>query len=237
MSRWLTVTPALLIIAACSGPADEPGSVAAPQSEQTPAAMADGSVDGSSGSSTVPTDGMTQWRHYGGNLASQRYSPLDQIDADNVADLRVAWRWYAGNFGPRPEPRNQSTPLMINGVLYMTAGMTRNVAAIDPETGETLWVWRTPESEERFARAPRKSSGRGLSYWTDGADNERLFVVTPGFQLAALDPDTGRAIPGFGENGIVDMLRGVRATGADLDLRGSVRAGSILLDEMTIAGH
>ena len=207
MSRWLAVTLVMFIVAACSGPTDQ-GSVADTSSPMSQEGNEANATDG--GIRTANNDGMTEWRHYGGNLAAHRYSPLDQINADNVGDLRIAWRWYAGNFGPRPEQRNQSTPLMINGVLYMTAGTTRNVAAIDPETGETLWTWRSPETAERFERAPRKSSGRGLSYWSDGDGNDRLFVVTPGFQLVSLDPDTGRTIPGFGENGIVDMLRGVR---------------------------
>jgi quinoprotein glucose dehydrogenase len=49
-----------------------------------------------------------EWRMYRGNLAAQNYSPLDQINRDNVGSLRVAWRWYAGNFGPRPEQRMES---------------------------------------------------------------------------------------------------------------------------------
>ena len=94
-----------------------------------------------------------EWPEYRGNLAAQRYSPLDLIDRDNVSDLRVAWRWYAGNYGPRPEQRNQVTPLMINGVLYAAAGTTRNVVAIDPATGETLWVWRPDEGRPLRERA------------------------------------------------------------------------------------
>lgn len=235
MLRRLVLMPAFVIIAACAGPAED-AAIAAGESSasQTAATTPDTAPPATRGSDAADLQGMTQWPHYGGNLAAHRYSPLEQINADNVADLRIAWRWYAGNFGPRPEPRNQSTPLMINGVLYMTAGMTRNVAAVDPETGETLWVWRTPESEERFARAPRKSSGRGLSYWSDGADNERLFVVTPGFQLAALDPDTGRAIPGFGENGIVDMLRGVRGEYTDYATIGNTAPGLVIGDTIIV---
>ncbi len=99
---------------------------------------------------------------------------------------------------------------MINGVLYTTVGVTRNVVAIDPETGETLWIWRPSDPDERYKVAPRKTSGRGLSYWTDHAGNDRLFVVTPAFYLVAIDPGTGRQVPGFGENGIVDLMVGVR---------------------------
>ncbi len=197
---------AVAALSACSG-SDDAG-------DSTPAALlappAAGEDTPAPENSTAPTPPMTEWRHYGGNPAAHRYSPLDQIGPDNVADLRIAWRWQAGNFGPRPEQKNEATPLMINGVLYTTAGTTRNVVAIDPETGETLWLWRPDEDPERYERAPRKSSGRGLSYWTDGQGNDRLIVVTPGYLLAALDPATGRQIPGFGENGIVDMLPGVR---------------------------
>jgi quinoprotein glucose dehydrogenase len=152
-----------------------------------------------------------EWPVYGGDLASHHYSSLDGIRADNVATLRIAWRWHSGNFGPRPESRSEATPLMIDGVLYTTAGITRNVVAIDALTGETLWLWR-PYDGERFDRAPRKSSGRGLGYWAgDGGSGQgRLFTVTPGFYLVALDPDTGRPVPGFGENGTVDLMQGLR---------------------------
>ena len=66
------------------------------------------------------TSNDVEWRFYGGNLAAQRYSPLDQINRDNAAKLTVAWRFATGNFGPRPEQRNEATPLMIDGVLYTT---------------------------------------------------------------------------------------------------------------------
>ncbi len=99
---------------------------------------------------------------------------------------------------------------MIGGVLYTTVGVTRNVIAIDPKSGETLWAYRPNDGDDRYKAAPRKTSGRGLSYWTDHAGNERLFVVTPGFYLVALDPSTGRQVPGFGENGVVDLMVGVR---------------------------
>jgi quinoprotein glucose dehydrogenase len=144
---------------------------------------------------------LVEWPVYGGSLASQFYSPLDQIDADNVGDLRIAWRWYGGNFGPRPEIKSETTPLMIDGVLYATAGITRNVAAIDARSGETLWLWR-PNEGERFDNAPRKISGRGVAYWADG-DDERILTVTPGFHLVALDADTGLPVREFGEAGVM----------------------------------
>jgi quinoprotein glucose dehydrogenase len=175
------------------------------------------------------------WPVYGGNLAAQRYSALASIDRNNVARLEVAWRWSTGNYGPRPEQRNETTPLLIDGVLYTTVGLTRNVVAIDPKTGETLWIWRPNDGEQRYAAAPRKTSGRGLSYWTDGAGSERLFVVTPGFYLVALDPDTGRQAPGFGENGVVDLMLGVRGVvTADTSIGNSSPA--LVIGDVVIVG-
>jgi quinoprotein glucose dehydrogenase len=150
-----------------------------------------------------------EWPVYGGSLAAQHYSPLDQINASNVKDLAVAWRWYGGNFGPTPEMKSETTPLMIGGVLYATAGATRNVVAIDAASGETLWFFR-PSDGERFRTAPRRTSGRGVAYWSDGRDDERIFVVTPGFYLTALDAQTGLPKRGFGEAGTVDLRVGLR---------------------------
>lgn len=205
--KLLGVSLALAMIACAPEPADDAGLADGAQNAETPATDASDAVS----APEADDDGelYLEWPVYGGNKFAQRYSLLDQIDADNVADLEIAWRWQTANYGPTPEQKHEATPLMINGVLYTTAGMTRNVVALDPETGETLWLWR-PDEGERFDHAPRRSSGRGLAYWTDGAGTERLIVVTPGFHLVALDPDTGRQVPGFGENGIVDMMVGVR---------------------------
>ena len=96
---------------------------------------------------------------------------------------------------------------MVDRVLYFTAGFRRNVVAIDAGTAETLWMYRLDEGE-RGEVAPRRNSGRGVSYWTDGRGDERIFVVSPGFHLVALDADTGDPIPGFGDDGIVDLKLG-----------------------------
>jgi quinoprotein glucose dehydrogenase len=144
-----------------------------------------------------------EWRTYGGDLASTRYSALDQIDASNFEDLEVAWRFKTDNLGPRPEFNLQSTPLMIGGVLYTTAGTRRAVVALDAATGEMLWMHSINEGE-RGEAAPRQLSGRGLAYWTDGKE-ERIIYVTPGYQMVALDAKTGVPIPTFGEKGIVDL--------------------------------
>jgi quinoprotein glucose dehydrogenase len=148
------------------------------------------------------TDG--EWSVYGGDPGHTRYAPLDQIDASNVGELEIAWRWNARNFGPNPFVRSATTPLMVDGVLYATAGMRRSVVAIDAGSGETLWMWRMEEGE-RLTEAPRANPGRGVGYWSDGAGDDRILVVTPGYHLAALDAATGRPVAAFGNDGVVDL--------------------------------
>ena len=79
-----------------------------------------------------------EWRFYGGDAGSTKYSPLDQINAETVAELEIAWRWKANNFGPRPDYNWEVTPLMVGGALYFTAGSRRDAIAVDALTGETL---------------------------------------------------------------------------------------------------
>jgi quinoprotein glucose dehydrogenase len=145
-----------------------------------------------------------EWRTYGGDLGNTRYAPLDQINRDNFNDLEIAWRFKTDNLGPRPEYNFQSTPLMVNGKLYTTAGSRRAVVSLDAATGELLWV----HSENEGARgdaAPRQLSGRGLAYWSDGKQDERILYVTPGYRLIALDAKTGSPIATFGGRGVVDL--------------------------------
>ena len=144
-----------------------------------------------------------EWPTYGGNLSHNRYSPLDQITAENFSELELAWTFNTDNLGPRPENTYQSTPLMVNGTLYVTAGSRRAVVALDPETGELLWMHRLDEGE-RGAGAPRRLSGRGLTYWDNGGDGVILYV-TPGYRLIALSARTGVRVRTFGDDGIVDL--------------------------------
>jgi quinoprotein glucose dehydrogenase len=151
--------------------------------------------------------GEWEWHTFGGDLGSTRYAPLDQIDASNVAKLEIAWSWEAKNLGPRPDLNWRATPIMVRGVLYTTAGSRRSAVAIDARTGETLWIYRFDEGD-RGKTAPRQTSGRGVSYWTDGTE-ERILFVTPAYFMIALDARTGRPFPDFGRDGIVDLKEGL----------------------------
>ena len=156
------------------------------------------SVAGQHGS----TDG--EWRFYGGDAGSTRYSPLSEINKDNVKDLRIAWRWKTENLGPRPDFNYEVTPLMAKGVLYTSAGWRRDIAAIDPATGETLWLFRYPEGTRGDIAPALSAAGRGLAYWTGGND-ERIIYVTRGYRMISLDAKTGKPSPGFGKDGVVDL--------------------------------
>ena len=149
--------------------------------------------------------GTGEWRYWGGDAGSTKYSPLDQINEDNVKNLRVVWRWKSENFGPRPDFNWEATPLMIGGVLYTTAGIRRDVVAIDGATGETLWLWRYDEGT-RGRMAPRMNN-RGVGYWSDGRGDDRIVYITPGYHLIALNAKTGRPIPAFGTDGGVDLYK------------------------------
>lgn len=161
-----------------------------------------------------PGEGQTgapngEWPVWGGDAGATRYSALDGIHAGNVADLQVVWRWKMDNFGPRPEGRSQTVPIMVDGVLYFTAGMNRDVVAVDATTGQTLWMHRVEEGV-RSERAPRRNSGRGVSFWRDAQGRGRVLTVTPGYHLVALDAASGDPVAGFGSGGVVDLMEGLR---------------------------
>jgi quinoprotein glucose dehydrogenase len=148
-----------------------------------------------------PSD--TDWRAYAADNANTRYAPLDQINGDNFSKLELAWRFKPDMLGPRPEYIYETTPLVIKGILYTTAGSRRDVVALDASNGEMLWMHSLDEGD-RGRAAPRQYSGHGVSYWTDGKD-ERILYVTPGYRLVALDAKTGIPVKSFGVNGMVDL--------------------------------
>src|SRR5687767_3509755 len=166
---------------------------------------------GQSGASPSTSD--TEWRFFGGDAGATRYSPANQITADNVRNVRVAWRWSARNFGPRPATTMQVSPLIVNGVMYTTAGINRDVVALDAASGQLLWHWRPTGDLVRWSDIIdplARTSGRGVSYWTDGAGDERIFVVMPSYMLVALDAKSGRPVSSFGKEGVVDMAANLR---------------------------
>lgn len=178
--------------------------------------------------------GNQPWTHINGTEKSLRYAPLDQINADNVADLEIAWSLDTGPFGPRPETLSVTTPLVVNGTLYATAGATRNVIALDAASGQLLWMWR-PEDGERFNDAARKGSGKGLAYY-NGGGQEVIFTITPGYYLVALDAQTGDPVPTFGARGFVDLRQGLRLGPGRDDLDIGISFPPLVIDDVIVAG-
>ena len=167
---------------------------ATPRGEATPARTA------------APRRGPdTAWATYGGNLASQRYSPAEQITKDNFNQLEIAWRLKTDSLGPRPDTLYSATPLLVDRTLYTTAGTRRAAIALNAITGEMLWMHAEDEGR-RGQNAPRNGAGRGVAWWasSDGTDR-RVIYVTPGYRMLALDARTGIPVPSFGKNGVVDL--------------------------------
>ena len=174
-----------------------------------------------------------EWPTYAGDLGGTKYSPLDQIDASNFSDLETAWRWELvdGTLDldalrqthPEIGVRNfKATPLMVGGVVYISTPLAQS-AAIDAGTGEVLWVY----DPEAYLGDPYPHAGvlsynsRGLAYWTDGQDDERLLYGTNDGYLLAVNARTGQPVRSFGDNGRVDLMEGIpRAVRGSTDSHG-----------------
>ena len=155
-----------------------------------------------------------EWHYLGGDAGHTRSAPhLNQINASNFSDLHVAWIWRGDNYGPGVEYTMRSTPIYVDGMLYTVAGQRRQVVAIDPSTGETLWMFREPETM-RYLRSPRTDFGKGVAYAeVDGRGV--IYITSPAYFLWALDAKTGRplenwgtpvALEDFSRTGVVDPI-------------------------------
>jgi quinoprotein glucose dehydrogenase len=151
------------------------------------------------GAAARPMD--TDWLHYANDLASTRYSALDQITAANFNQLEPAWRFSTNALGPRLDADYQSTPLVVKGRIYVTAGFRRDVVCLDAGSGEQLWMHRYDEGTRQGSRG---GPGLGVGYWTDGTA-ERIVYVTRSYIMFSLDAKTGLPDPAFGTGGMVDL--------------------------------
>ena len=153
-----------------------------------------------------------EWRFYGGDQGSTKYSPLDQINRNNAKNLKVAWTWDSPDLKVMEQNQKlytlgyEATPLMINGVLYVSTSLSQ-VAAINAATGQTIWV-HDPKSYETGHPTNLGFLHRGVAYWTDGKA-ERLFIGTSDAYLIAIDAKTGKAISDFGEGGRVNLTKAI----------------------------
>jgi quinoprotein glucose dehydrogenase len=188
---------------------------------------------------SMPSTKNGEWPMYTADLRGSKYSPLDQIDSTNFNKLQVAWTFKTDSLGPTPEGKLEGTPLMVKGRIYATGGTRRSVVSLDAKTGELKWVYSMDEGA-RAQNAPRKLSGRGVAYWTDGRGDERILYVTIGYRLVALNAKTGQPVSSFGKDGVVDLKEGV-VVGKDkqIDLeRGEIglHATPTIVNDMIVVG-
>ena len=156
------------------------------------------------------TEDTAEWFTLGGDYAHTRFTPAEEISAENFHELEVVWEWDGASFGGRS---GRSTPTYVDGKLFTVSGARRHVVAIDPKSGETLWSYRLPNTR-RWEYSMRASYGKGIGYSRINGKGV-VYIATPGFFLVALDAETGAPLEGFGrkvpvdgfpENGVVDML-------------------------------
>ncbi|HJU42530.1 MAG TPA: PQQ-binding-like beta-propeller repeat protein [Vicinamibacterales bacterium] len=157
-----------------------------------------------------------EWPNITGGYSSTRYAAIDQINASNFSNLKVAWEWR-GEVPPGVELGDinaRGLPIYVDNLLYTTSGPRRTVVALDPVTGKTVWTFQEPETP-RHAYSMRSNHGKGVAYTRIGGRGV-ILVTTPGFFLHALDAKTGQplekwgtAVPvrGFPKTGSVDMLK------------------------------
>jgi len=192
-----------------------------------------------------PSLAAGDWPHYSGDLASTKYSPLDQINAENCSNLAIAWTWDSPDIPIQAAQRgllgfaHEYTPLAIGGKLYTSTSLAQ-VAAIDGATGETIWVYN-PESYKAGRPTNLGFVHRGLEYWTDG-ELERLFLAAHDGFLYSIDAKTGKLDSEFGEGGRVDLAKAIPLADAPRNFtmtsppvvcRGSVIVGSSISDGPT----
>ena len=199
--------------------------------------------------------GGGEWRSYGGDTGSTKYTPLAQITPENVGDLAVAWRWESvdGQFDldelraqyPALQIGNDTsnvsinglkgTPLMVGDTLYLSTALSQ-VAAIDAVTGETRWVHDPKSYAAGIPIMVLGFSSRGLAYWTDG-QAERIIWATGDAMLHAVDAATGESVPEFGDGGSVDLMRGIwRARRDPPPINYSVTSPPVVCNDVVIVG-
>ena len=137
------------------------------------------------------------WPMYNHDLAGSRYSPLTEIHSGNVAKLTQAWTYRLqpeGKILTGGETFQEITPIVVNGVLYTTAG--NRVVALDPDTGKETWRYELPTG---------MASQRGLAYWPGDRNNPPRIIFTSGHKMIGLNANSGKIDPGFGKEGEVPL--------------------------------
>ena len=163
-----------------------------------------------------PRDAIADWPVYGRDAGGSRYSPLAQIDRDNVKQLKVAWTYRTGDINIQgrsaAKAAFEATPILVDGTLYLSTPFSR-VVALEPETGKERWVY---DPKVDLGINYSEVTSRGVATWLDqslkegAACRRRIYVATLDARLIALDAATGTLCKNFGQDGQVDLKRDVR---------------------------
>ena len=179
--------------------------------------------------------GDSDWRNYGGNKAGNRYSPLKDINTENVKNLKIAWTYDTGEDSTRNNlGRNieiQCQPIVVNDILYGTTPLLK-LFAVSATTGQELWKFDPFKGKE-----PRLHPSRGVTYWENAGDSRILY--TAGSFLYAINALSGDLIKEFGNNGMVDLHEGLShdSLGHDVtDLSVTATTPGIIYNDIFIIG-
>jgi len=163
------------------------------------------------GCTKIPAPSV-DWRTTGSDPGNTRYSALDQINTQNVAQLRVAWTYHTGDLPSTGHGEIQATPIVVEGVLFTTTPSLA-VVALRADRGEMIWRFdpRTTHpslrSGQPHVRTDLSHVNRGVVYWADG-DDRRVFFAA-GRRLYALNAKNGRLVDSFGDSGSIDLAAGL----------------------------
>ncbi|WP_348765855.1 pyrroloquinoline quinone-dependent dehydrogenase [uncultured Salinisphaera sp.] len=203
--RAAAIGAALALLAAC-------GNNAATRQTGAPEGQASGTVPvaANTPSSLVPAE--PTWDSFHGQLNAQKYSPLSQITADNVAGLEKVWEFHTGDVsdgsGDTPATVWSATPIFANDTLYIGTPFYRLIA-LDPATGEPKWTFDTHTKKQALTQPVLKN--RGVSYWAaeqpvpGKACQKIVYMGTMDARLFALDADTGEKCEGFADHGVLNV--------------------------------
>lgn len=175
-------------------------------SEATPKSDAGPGSKSESRKASIKFDARNDWAAYGRDEGGQRYSPLTQINTNNVAKLKLAWQYgldpkAASLTGPqRVLPPTEAVPIVIGNVLF-TPTTQHTVVALEADTGQEIW---------KYDLGRASATLRGVSFWPgDSQTPAQIFTGTSEGKLIALNAETGKPVPGFGNEGVVDLRIGV----------------------------
>ena len=175
------------------------------------------------------------WPTYGGSPEMIRYSSLTQIDTNNVSTLAVAWSYSTKDVDTAKHSQMQCNPIVVDGVLFGVSPQMK-LFALDAATGLQKWIF-DPNNTTGFdsSHFPINSmiNIRGVSYWTDGKNDRRIFF-TAGANTFAIEANTGKPIRTFGYKGFIDLHEGL---GRDVtDLLVSNTSPGMIYNDLIILG-